>query len=87
MTEFIKRCSCPAHEFGLPECEEKIEFRYRYDPRDPDLTYDEDSEWRSSCTCYEQLLVESRRQAILYSTRVNNDLDAATEERFYDDDY
>jgi hypothetical protein len=87
MTEFIKTIDCPGHEFGLEPCEEKITFRYRYNPRDPDMTYDEDSEWRSACYCYETLLCKSKRQAMLYSTRVNNDLDDAPEQHLHDDLY
>jgi hypothetical protein len=90
MTEFIKRIQCPAAEFGLPECEEQISFRYRYNPRDPDMTYQEADEFDTDCDCYERLSELTSElfagAASRYVERVNSLLDAAPEEYFYDGD-
>jgi hypothetical protein len=87
MTEFIKHVQCPAAEFGLPECEEQISFRYRYNPRALVETYDEDSEWQSDCDCLVVLQSIAEPERIgAYTARVNSLLDAAPEEYFYDGD-
>lgn len=101
MTEYIKEVDCPGQEFSLPECEGKVSFRYRYSSSSPDLTYEEDSEWRATCDCYEQLCKldgvdpdsaggweeQPRPRNRQYAERVNQLLDAAPEQHFYEDDY